>query len=84
MPIKINTAPNPIWISEAQVLINSAPKQIQKHERTKETMFLLLIVSSKEIKINDIIPNHSYTWNQEWNFIELHPKMPFHIFKISK
>lgn len=38
----------------------------------------------QEVKINDIIPNHSYTWNQEWNFIELHPKMPVHIFKINK
>ncbi len=38
----------------------------------------------QEVRVNDIIPNHSYTWNQEWNFIELHPKMPFHIFEINK
>ena len=38
----------------------------------------------QEVRVNDIIPNHSYTWNQEWNFIELHPKMPFHIFEITK
>ena len=38
----------------------------------------------QEVGVNDIIPNHSYTWNQEWNFIELHPKMPFHIFEINK
>ena len=36
------------------------------------------------LKIKDILPDIDYTWNGEWNFVELHPNMPFHIFKIIK
>ncbi|MCP4882532.1 MAG: hypothetical protein GY908_01975, partial [Flavobacteriales bacterium] len=37
-----------------------------------------------QLKIKDIVPDIEYTWNGEWNFIELHPNMPFHIFEIIK
>jgi starch synthase (maltosyl-transferring) len=36
------------------------------------------------IKVTDLITDHTYDWNEEWNFVRLHPAMPFHIFKISK
>jgi len=31
-----------------------------------------------------VIPDVSYDWNGEWNFVELHPNMPLHIFEINK
>jgi len=37
-----------------------------------------------QLKVRDIIPDITYTWNGEWNFVELHPNMPFHIFEINK
>jgi starch synthase (maltosyl-transferring) len=36
------------------------------------------------IKVTDLITDYTYDWNEEWNFVRLHPAMPFHIFKISK
>ncbi len=36
------------------------------------------------LMMRDVIPNVEYTWNGEWNFVELHPNMPFHIFEIIK
>lgn len=36
------------------------------------------------IIVKDLITNNSYTWYSEWNYIELHPTLPFHIFKINK
>lgn len=36
------------------------------------------------IMVEDLITGSSYHWDQEWNFIELHPTLPFHIFKINK
>ena len=36
------------------------------------------------LEITDLITTNSYTWNKEWNFVELHPTLPFHIFKIHK
>lgn len=69
--------------NEILVVISLDPNNAQQGQ-VQLPMEDLGIDQGQEIKINDIIPNHSYTWNQEWNFIELHPKMPFHIFKISK
>jgi starch synthase (maltosyl-transferring) len=35
------------------------------------------------INVKDLITMSSYNWTNEWNFIELHPTLPFHIFKIT-
>ncbi len=42
------------------------------------------IGSNDKLIIRDILPDVQYTWNGEWNFVELHPNMPFHIFEIIK
>jgi starch synthase (maltosyl-transferring) len=42
------------------------------------------LASGHHIQVQDLITNSSYLWNNEWNFIELHPTLPFHIFKINK
>ena len=40
--------------------------------------------SGDKIIVQDLIPGNDYTWNHEWNYVELHPNMPFHIFEIKK
>ena len=37
-----------------------------------------------QVKVHDLITHSSYLWNNEWNFVELHPVLPFHLFKIQK
>ncbi|MBO3116329.1 alpha-1,4-glucan--maltose-1-phosphate maltosyltransferase [Winogradskyella sp. DF17] len=37
-----------------------------------------------QINVMDLITGSNYNWHSEWNFIELHPTLPFHIFKINK
>ncbi len=37
-----------------------------------------------QITVNDLVTGSSYNWHSEWNFVELHPSLPFHIFKINK
>ncbi|NNK71123.1 MAG: alpha-1,4-glucan--maltose-1-phosphate maltosyltransferase, partial [Flavobacteriaceae bacterium] len=32
----------------------------------------------------DLITGNSYNWSSEWNYVELHPALPFHVFKINK
>jgi starch synthase (maltosyl-transferring) len=44
----------------------------------------LEIHSGQQITVNDLVTGSSYNWHNEWNFIELHPTLPFHIFKINK
>ncbi len=36
------------------------------------------------IEVHDLITKSSYHWYDEWNYVELHPALPFHIFKINK
>lgn len=36
------------------------------------------------ITMHDLVTGNSYTWYQEWNYVELHPTLPFHIFSIKK
>lgn len=36
------------------------------------------------LQVHDLVTGNSYNWQHEWNFIELHPTLPFHIFKINK
>lgn len=42
------------------------------------------ISHGQNIQVHDLITESSYNWQNEWNFIELHPTLPFHIFKIKK
>ncbi len=37
-----------------------------------------------QLQVYDLVTGSSYNWFNEWNFIELHPTLPFHIFKINK
>jgi len=37
-----------------------------------------------KVEVHDLITGNSYNWYDEWNFVELHPTLPFHIFKINK
>ncbi|WP_299127854.1 alpha-1,4-glucan--maltose-1-phosphate maltosyltransferase [uncultured Winogradskyella sp.] len=37
-----------------------------------------------QITVSDLVTGSSYNWHSEWNFVELHPTLPFHIFKIIK
>lgn len=42
------------------------------------------IYDGQSIRLHDLIPDVTYTWSQEWNFVELQTDTPFHIFKIIK
>ena len=36
------------------------------------------------LEITDLITGYIYVWDKEWNFVELSPEMPFHLFKIQR
>jgi starch synthase (maltosyl-transferring) len=47
-------------------------------------LYDLGIPAGHRVQVEDLITASSYNWHSEWNFIELHPALPFHIFKINK
>lgn len=40
-------------------------------------------IGHRTVKLTDLITGNVYWWHNEWNFVELHPHMPFHLFKIE-
>lgn len=44
----------------------------------------LKLKEGQSITVSDLITGNSYAWYNEWNYIELHPTLPFHIFRIVK
>lgn len=38
---------------------------------------------SHPLEMHDLITQTTYHWREEWNFVELHPNLPFHVFQIS-
>ena len=41
-------------------------------------------LGNQPIRVHDLITDATYYWENEWNFIELGPNVPFHLFKIIK
>jgi starch synthase (maltosyl-transferring) len=41
-------------------------------------------IGNQPVTVVDLITGNSYNWDKEWNFVELHPALPFHLFKIKK
>ena len=44
----------------------------------------LKIHQGKKIEVEDLVTRNCYDWYNEWNYVELHATLPFHIFKINK
>jgi len=44
----------------------------------------LKIQHGQKIEVEDLVTRNCYNWYHEWNYVELHPSLPFHIFKINK
>lgn len=35
------------------------------------------------LNLNDLVTGDQYDWYDEWNYVELNPTLPFHIFKVA-
>ena len=42
------------------------------------------VEEGQPVTVHDLITESSYIWDKRWNFVELHPALPFHLFKIKK
>ncbi|MGI9545975.1 MAG: alpha-1,4-glucan--maltose-1-phosphate maltosyltransferase [Flavobacteriaceae bacterium] len=41
------------------------------------------IQEGHEIRMQDLVTESAYLWYSEWNFVELHPALSFHLFQIN-
>ncbi|MFY9243512.1 MAG: alpha-1,4-glucan--maltose-1-phosphate maltosyltransferase [Polaribacter sp.] len=42
------------------------------------------IHNGQKIEVEDLVTKNCFNWYNEWNYVELHATLPFHIFKINK
>ncbi len=42
------------------------------------------IQEGQSFTVKDLLTGNSYIWSSEWNYVELDPAFPFHLFRISK
>jgi starch synthase (maltosyl-transferring) len=41
------------------------------------------IAEGHPLRVHDVVTGDSYVWDKEWNFVELHPSLPFHVFHVT-
>jgi starch synthase (maltosyl-transferring) len=41
-------------------------------------------IGNEPIQVHDLMTGNSYLWDKEYNFVELSPELPFHLFKIQR
>lgn len=66
------------------LMIASLDAYYAKQAWIKLPLKSLGIHEGQSINVIDLITGNSYIWDKEWNFVELHPTLPFHLFKIQK
>ncbi|MBE9490795.1 MAG: alpha-1,4-glucan--maltose-1-phosphate maltosyltransferase [Bacteroidetes bacterium] len=69
--------------NELLIIISLDPYNTQKGTMQLPLSKLGIDLGHK-VQVQDLITGSSYNWYDEWNYIELHPTLPFHIFKINK
>ncbi|MGQ2984668.1 alpha-1,4-glucan--maltose-1-phosphate maltosyltransferase [Flavobacterium sp.] len=66
------------------LMIVSLDAYYSKQGHVKIPLHSLGINQGHNIVVTDLITGNSYHWDKEWCYIELHPALPFHLFKIQK
>jgi len=66
------------------LMIVSLDAYYSKQGWVKVPLRSLGIQEGHNIVVTDLITGNSYHWDKEWCYIELHPALPFHLFKIQK
>lgn len=69
--------------NELLIIISLDPYYSQQGS-VKVPLHDLKINQERAYQMHDLVTESVYNWHNEWNYVELHPTLPFHIFKITK
>lgn len=70
-------------LDEVLIVINLNPNDTQQ-AMLQIPLNDLGIANGQQIEVTDLMTNNTYFWDKEWNFVELKPSLPCHIFTIKK
>lgn len=68
--------------SKLLIVVNLDPHYTQKGTLRLAYEALDIPVGSP-VKVHDLVTENTYDWSNEWNYVELPPALPFHVFKIN-
>lgn len=54
------------------------------HQSSGMVQLPIAQLGNEPIQIEDLITGNTYYWDKEWNYVELSPELPFHLFKIIR
>jgi starch synthase (maltosyl-transferring) len=57
---------------------------LDTYNRSQAMVQLPTALLGKRIQVIDLITGNTYLWENEWNFVELAPELPFHLFLIER
>lgn len=66
------------------IMVASLDAYYTRQGWVKIPLMELGVREGQQIRVKDLITGSSYVWDKEWCFVELHPGLPFHLFKIIK
>ena len=69
--------------NELLIVISLDPDKSQ-HGYMQLPLEELQIYAGYHLHLTDLVTANQYTWYDEWNFVQLNPDLPFHIFQIQK
>lgn len=69
--------------NELLIIISLDPHQSQ-NGYVQLPLEELKIYAGYHLHLKDLVTANQYTWYDEWNYVQLNPDLPFHIFQISK
>jgi starch synthase (maltosyl-transferring) len=52
------------------------------HTQIGHVRLPLEYIGNGQVKVVDQITGNTYWWSNEWNYVELHPTLPFHLFRL--
>lgn len=64
------------------VIINLDPHYSQRG-MVQLPLWEMGIQEGHEMRMLDLVTDSTYLWYNEWNYVELHPALPFHLFQIN-
>lgn len=71
-------------LSDMVLVIVNLDQQATQRGYVQLPRALMQLSDKINVKLHDLVTDESYTWTQEWNYVELDPyKMPFHLFNIE-
>ncbi len=65
------------------IMIVSLDAHHQQEGTVKLPLSKIGLAHLNSFNVTDVITGNQYHWSSDWNYVKIHPSVPFHLFKVS-